>query len=100
MPEPLSLRIRTVLDIREGESWPVLLTFLYISAVVASFLLAKPIRNGLFLNEFGAYKLVYVYVGVPLVLSIFVPIYTTIAGHLGQRTLITGTLVFFSLNVL
>ena len=73
----------------------MLLTFLYIASVVAAFLLAKPIRNGLFLNQFGAYKLVYVYVAVPLVLTVFVPLYTAIApavrparGHHGNAALL------------
>jgi AAA family ATP:ADP antiporter len=35
-----------------------------------------------------------------VVLSIFVPIYTVVSGWFGQRTLITGTLLFFALNVL
>ena len=69
-------RVRRFLDVRPGEGLPVLLTFLYIWVVVASFLLAKPIRNGLFLGEHDAYDLVYVYAAVPLVLSLFVPGYT------------------------
>lgn len=92
-------RLRRFFDIRPGESLPLLLTFFYIAVVIASFLLAKPIRSGLFLNKFGAYKLVYVYVGVPLALSIFVPIYTRIAAHVGQQIAIVGSLIFFSLNV-
>src|SRR5262245_14291554 len=92
--------LRKFFDVRDGEITPVALTFLYIMSVLASYLLAKSIRNGLFLQEFGAYKLAYVYVGVPLVLSVFVPIYGKIAARFGQRTVITGSLVFFCLNVL
>ena len=55
------------LDVRPGEGRAVVLTFLYVALAVAGFLLAKPIRNGLFLGEFGAYSLVYAYVAVPLV---------------------------------
>ena len=58
-------RLRRFFDIRAGEGTAVALVFLYIATVVASYLLAKPIRNGLFLKEYGAYKLVYVYAGVP-----------------------------------
>ncbi len=58
------------LDVRPGEGRAVVLTFLYVALAVAGFLLAKPIRNGLFLGEFGAYSLVYAYVAVPLVLTI------------------------------
>ena len=66
-------RLRRFFDVRPGEGLPVLLSFLYIAVVVASFLLAKPIRNGLFLEQYGPYALVYVYAAVPLALSLFVP---------------------------
>jgi AAA family ATP:ADP antiporter len=95
----MTRRLLALLDVRPGESTPLVLTFLYIATVVASFLLAKPIRNGLFLNQFGAYRLVYVYVGVPLVLAAFVPIYSAVAARYGQQRVIQGTLVFFALNV-
>jgi ATP:ADP antiporter, AAA family len=93
-------RVRRFLDVRPGEGLPVFLTFLYIAVVVASFLLAKPIRNGLFLRQYGPYALVYAYAAVPLVLSVFVPVYTRIAARFGARTVTVGTLVFFSLNAL
>ena len=85
---------------RPGEVRPVAFTFLYVAIAVASFLLAKPIRNGLFLAEFGPYRLVYVYVAVPLVLSLFVPLYQALAVRVGQRAVITGSLGFLCLNVL
>ena len=62
------------LDVRPGEARAVVLTFLYVALAVAGFLLAKPIRNGLFLAEYGAYSLVYAYVAVPLVLTAALPI--------------------------
>ena len=93
-------RVRRFLDVRPGEGLPVLLTFLYIWVVVASFLLAKPIRSGLFLGEHDAYDLVYVYAAVPLVLSLFVPGYTRVAARIGARRVTVATLLFFSLNVL
>jgi AAA family ATP:ADP antiporter len=93
-------RVRRFLDIRPGEGLPVLLTFSYIWIVVASFLLAKPIRSGLFLGEHEAYDLVYVYAAVPLVLSLFVPLYSRVAARFGSRTVTVATLIGFSLNVL
>jgi AAA family ATP:ADP antiporter len=92
-------RLRRFFDIRPGEGLPVLLTFLYIAVVVAAFLLAKPIRNGLFVEEYGPYALVYVYAAVPLVLSVFVRGYSEVAARFGARTVTVGTLIFFSLNV-
>jgi AAA family ATP:ADP antiporter len=96
----MSPRLRRFFDIRPGEGLPVLLTFIYIAVVVAAFLLAKPIRNGLFLEEFGPYALVYVYAAVPIVLSVFVRGYSEVAARFGGRSVTVGTLVFFSLNVL
>ena len=93
-------RMRRLLDVRPGEGWPLLLCALYVGFAAASFLIAKPIRNGLFLNQFGAYKLVYAYVGVPLVLAAFIPVYNRIAARLGQRVVITGSLLFLCANVI
>jgi AAA family ATP:ADP antiporter len=97
---PMLSRLRRFLDVRPGEGLPVLLTFSYIASVVAAFLLAKPIRNSLFLRQYGPYAIAYVYVTVPLVLSIFVPAYTRVAARLGSRTVTVGTLLFFTTNVL
>jgi len=93
-------RLRRYLDVKPGEGLPVLLTFLYIAVVVASFLLAKPIRNGLFLRQYGPYSLVYVYAAVPIVLSVFVPLYTRAVARIGSRRVTAVTLLFFSSNVL
>lgn len=92
-------RLRRFLDVRAGEGLPVLLSFIYVACVVAAFLLAKPIRNGLYLREYGAYALVYAYAAVPLALWAFVPAYTAIAARIGLRLAAIGTLTFFSLNV-
>src|SRR5687767_4972917 len=91
---------RRVFDVRAGEGLPVALTFVYIAVVVAAFLLAKPIRNALFLRQYGPHALVYVYAAVPIVLSLFVAIYARIAARFGSRLVAIATLLFFSTNVL
>src|SRR4026207_183451 len=93
-------RVRRYFDVRAGEGRGVLFSFLYVAIVAASFLLARPIRNALFLKQYGAYALVYVYAAVPLVLSLFVPIYARVAARVGSRTMAVATLGFFSGNVL
>ncbi len=93
-------RLRRFLDVRPGEGLSVLLTFLYIATVVAAFLLAKPIRNGLFLEQYGPYSLVYVYGAVPIALTLFVPLYTRAVARVGTRRLTAVTLIFFATNVL
>ena len=93
-------RLQRFFDLRPGEGLPVLLSFLYIAVVVAAYLLAKPLRNGLFMEEYGPYALVYVYAAVPVILSVFVRAYSEVVARFGSRTVMAGTLVFFSLNVL
>jgi len=92
-------RLRRFFDVRPGEGLRVLLSFLYIAVVVAAFLLAKPIRNSLFLQQYGPYYLVYVYAAVPLALSLFVPVYARVTARFGSRAVTVATLVFFSVNV-
>ncbi len=93
-------RLRRFLDVRPGEGLSVLLSFLYIALVVASFLLAKPIRNGLFLEEYSPYSLVYVYAAVPIALTLFVPLYARAVARIDPRLLTLATLSFFAVNVL
>ena len=93
-------RLRRFLDVRPGEGLSVLLSFLYIATVVASFLLAKPIRNGLFLKQYGPYSLVYVYAAVPIALTLFVPLYNRAVARIGTRLVTVATLLFFATNVL
>ena len=93
-------RLRRFFDIRPGEGLPVLLSFTYIGVVIASYVLARAIRNGLFIEAYGPYALVYVAAASPLVLSLFVPAYTMLAARLGARRVTTAALMFFSLNVL
>jgi AAA family ATP:ADP antiporter len=92
-------RLRRFFDIRSGEGLPVLLSFTYIGVVIASYVLARAIRNGLFIEAYGPHALVYVAAVSPLVLSLFVPAYTALAGRFGARRVTTVTLLLFSLSI-
>ena len=96
----MSTRISRWLDLRPGEGTAVAFSFVYVALVVAAFLLAKPIRNGLFLHHYGPYALVYVYAAVPLALTVLVPVMTWLAARLGQRAVIIASLWFFFANVI
>lgn len=84
------------LAVRPGEGRLVVLSALYVACVVGAFLLAKPVRNALFLQQYGPYRLVYVYVAVPAVLSVWLPIYHAVARRLGTRRVVVATLVLFA----
>ena len=92
-------RLRRFFDVRSGEGLRVLLSFLYIAVVAAAFLLARPIRNGLFLQQYGPYALVYAYASVSIVLSVFVAVYARVTARFGLRRVTIATLIFFSINV-
>lgn len=92
-------RLRRYFDVRSGEGLRVLLSFLYVAVVAAAFLLARPIRNGLFLQQYGAYALVYAYASVSIVLSLFVAVYARVTARFGLRAVTVASLIFFSLNV-
>ena len=93
------LRLRRFFDVRDDEVLPVVLSFAYVAFVVAAYLLAKPLRQGLFLQEYGPYALTYAYVAVPIVLWGFLAVYSRLAARIGMRNVAIGTLLFFSLNV-
>ena len=61
-------RLRRYFDIRPGEGLPVLLSFSYIGVVIASYVLARAIRSGLFIEAYGPFALVYVAAASPVVL--------------------------------
>lgn len=86
------------LDLRPGEAGPLAFSFVYVAMVVAAFLLAKPVRNGLFLQRYGPYALVYVYAAVPLALTMVVPLMTRLTSRFGQRVVIIASLWFFCAN--
>lgn len=89
-------RLRRFFDVRPGEGRPLFVTFAYIALAVGSFLLAKAIRNGLFLEVYGASKLAYVYVAVPVVLALLVPAYGAVADRAGHRRMISVSLLLLS----
>jgi len=92
--------IRRLLDVRAGEGFAVLYCLAYVALAVGTFLLAKPIRNALFLSEYGAYNLVYVYVAVPVVLTLLLRAFNRVAARSSARGVLTGSLVFLMLNVI
>ena len=91
-------RLRRLFDLQPGEAAPALLVALYLATVVAAFLLAKAIRHGLFLEEHGAFRRVYVYAAVPVAVTLLVSLHARLASGRGRRAVHVGTLVFFSLT--
>ncbi|HWP99966.1 MAG TPA: hypothetical protein VNK92_05810, partial [Vicinamibacterales bacterium] len=92
-------RLAGLVDLHPGELAPLARTVAHVALVVAAFLLAKPVRNGLFLERHGPYALVYVYAAVPFALTLVVPLATRLAARFGQRAVAAASLWFFAANV-
>ena len=64
-PKLLSI-LRSLVDIRPGEARIAWLMFLYLFLVIATFAVVKPVRSSLFLQQFGARNLPYIYIATAL----------------------------------
>src|SRR5436309_2062534 len=92
-------RIGETLGIRKGEFIVAISLFLYLFLVVTSYLIAKTVRDALYLTNFGAVKLPYMYIGIALLAGIFVSAYLKISHRCKHHVLLSLTLLFFSSNI-
>jgi AAA family ATP:ADP antiporter len=93
-------RLRQFLNLQPGEGVPAFLLFLYLTLVLTSYIVSKSLRDALFLDQFGAMRLPYLYIGVAILIGIIVSIYIRVCLRVGQATLITGTMVFFMATIM
>ncbi len=83
---------RRLFDIREGEGYRATLMFAYIFLIIASMMIVKPVRNALFLAEFGVEKLPYVFILTAVFAVIIVWISSGVTRRIPINLLISGTL--------
>ncbi|MBD3867547.1 MAG: cyclic nucleotide-binding domain-containing protein [Acidobacteria bacterium] len=85
--------------LKPGEAGKTLLLGLYLFLVIATYLIAKSVRDGLFLDRYGAFKLPYVIIGIAVAVGIFVAVYIRLARRIEPTRLVVGTLVLFISNL-
>ena len=83
--------VRKIFDIREGEVSRALLMFSYIFLLIATLLIIKPVRNSLFLTQFGVSKLPVVFIMVAISAAIITQIYSKLAQRVRLNLLILAT---------
>ncbi len=93
-------RLRSFLNLERGEEAPTFLLFGYLTLIMASYIITKAIRDGLFLYKFSAYQLPYVYLAIAALIGFVVWAYLRASARLGQATVIVAGLLFFILNIL
>ena len=69
-------RILRVLGIQREIASRTFLLFVYLLLLISGFIISKATRDGLFLSEFGAQKLPYVYIAIGFLTALIVSIYS------------------------
>src|SRR4029079_6377279 len=89
---------RRLLNLHAGEGIPALLLFAYMTLVLSAYVIQKAVRDALFLDEYGAMRLPYLYISVAIVIAIVVAGYVRLSHRMGQIKLIAATLILFMAN--
>jgi len=93
------LTLRTFFDIRRGELIPALLMSFVLFLIIATFGMVKPVRTSLFLQEFGAKNLPYVYIATALLTAVLVNIYSRLLDRFGGPAITLLTNLFLAGSV-
>ncbi len=96
----MKLLFQKLFDIRDGELNRALLMFGYIFLVITCLLMLKPVRNSLFLAQFHANSLPYVFIWVAITAAFVSTLYSRFANRFRLNTLIRGSLLFILANLL
>ncbi len=88
-----------IVDVRPGEGPRVLRMFLLLGLIIATNYVLKPVRSALFLSQFGASLLPYVYILVALVLGGVAALFARSGPRANLPRLIVGLSCFFALNL-
>ena len=92
--------LKKVIDIRDDEIGTSILMFFYFFAIIASYYILKPVRNSLFLEQLGAKNLPWVYIGTASIIGFIVLLYNKMSKNFNKRYLVSGTIIFFILNLI
>jgi AAA family ATP:ADP antiporter len=88
-------RLRTFLNLEQGEEIPAGLLFLYLALALTTVVIAKTSSKALFLTRFSALDLPYVYIAIAILIAFVVSVYIRLSSRINQSALISGTLGFF-----
>ena len=94
------MMLKKFFGIQENEKSRVLLMFAYLFLVISCLLIVKPVRNSLFLKNFGAANLPYVFILVAISAALLTHFYSRYAGKMALNRLINNTLVIIIVNLL
>lgn len=99
MPRLLAV-LRSLVDVRRGERLVALLMFSYLFLIISTFAIVKPVRSSLFLEQFGARNLPYIYLATALVAGGVAWIHSRLLDRFNIVTVQALTHLFFISNLL
>lgn len=88
-----------LLDLRPGEVRRVFRMFALIGLIIATSYILKPVRSSLFLTQFGAERLPYVYLAVALVLGFVATAFARLSTRAHLPRLFVGTSIVFATSL-
>jgi len=91
--------IAPVVRVRRGEWSKTLLMFVYFFLTITSYYILKPVRDSLFLDEYGAKNLPYVWLITIVILTGVVSVYVKFVDYLQKNILLSSTVIFFVANL-
>lgn len=92
--------LRSLVDVRRGERLVALLMFSYLFLIISTFAIVKPVRSSLFLQQFGARNLPYIYLATALVAGGMAWIHSWLLDRFNIVTVQVLTHLFFMSNLL
>ena len=78
-------RILRIMGIDREIAGKASLLFAYLLLLICGFIISKAARDALFLTEFGALKLPYIYIGIAILTGLIVGIYTHFAKRVSKQ---------------
>jgi AAA family ATP:ADP antiporter len=96
----LRRRLRGLIDVRPGEYARAAAMALYLLFVMLAYYILKPVSRSLFITEFDAVRLPYLYLAVAVSGGILAYLYTRAAVRWSLRYAVHGTIAFVVISLL
>jgi ATP/ADP translocase/HEAT repeat protein len=91
--------ISRVVDVRSDELGRTGAMFALLGLIIATSYIVKPVRNSLFLSQFGAERLPYVYIVVAIIAGFVAAGFTRIVSRYRINSVYIGASLFFASNL-
>jgi ATP/ADP translocase len=89
-----------IIDVRPGELGRIGTMFVLLGLIIATSYIVKPVRNSLFLSQFGAEKLPYAYIVIAVVAGFVAAGFSRIVSRYRLVTVYIGASLFFASNLI